>query len=122
MDVLFTTAAKIRAFSLALPGAEEAFPWGDRVVKVDGKVFVFLGAAERPEPGLGLSVKLPVSGPTALESGFGRPTGYGLGKSGWITLSYEPGDHPDAAQLCRWIEESYRAIAKKRRLAELDAR
>ena len=33
----------LRAHALAYPGAREAFPWGERVVKVGGKVFVFLG-------------------------------------------------------------------------------
>ena len=30
--------------ALSYPGAHEEFPWGERVVKVKGKVFVFLGA------------------------------------------------------------------------------
>ena len=34
---------KVRAFALSLPGAVEDHPWGEDVVKVRGKIFVFLG-------------------------------------------------------------------------------
>ncbi len=121
MGDLFSASAVIREYSLGLPGTTEAFPWGERVLKVDGKVFVFMGMAADTTARLSLSLKLPQSGPAALESGFGKPTGYGLGKSGWVSLAYEPGDRPEVATLLRWVEESYRAVAKKKRLAELDA-
>jgi len=56
--------AALRTFALKFPGAREEFPWGERVVKVGKKVFVFMGAAD--DGGFGLSVKLPESGPMAL--------------------------------------------------------
>jgi hypothetical protein len=46
---------RVRDFALSLPGAAEGFPWGERVVKAGGKVFVFLGADERG--GRGASVE-----------------------------------------------------------------
>ena len=48
---------RLREIALAYPGAREEFPWGERVVKVGKKVFVFMGMPEGG--GLGLSVKLP---------------------------------------------------------------
>ena len=63
---------------------------------------------------LGLSVKLPSSGEEALDLPFARPTGYGLGKSGWVTARFEPGDRPPFELLKDWITESYRAIAPKK--------
>jgi predicted DNA-binding protein (MmcQ/YjbR family) len=111
--------AELRALALGLPGATEEFPWGERVVKVDRKVFVFLGRDE-PHAGWGMSVKLPQSGAAALDQPFAEPTGYGLGKSGWVTASFEPGERPPLELLRGWILESYRAIAPKKRLAELD--
>ena len=33
----------LRDYALSFPGATEDFPWGERVAKVKGKVFVFLG-------------------------------------------------------------------------------
>jgi predicted DNA-binding protein (MmcQ/YjbR family) len=120
MSAFTSIAARLRSFALSLPEATEHFPWGERVVKVRGKVFVFLGHDATVEQEVGMSVKLPASRDAALESGFGTPTGYGLGKSGWVTLDYKAGDRPDVEQLCRWIEESYRAVAPKKVVAELD--
>ena len=76
-----------------------------------GKVFVFLG---RPESGVAISVKLPQSGLLALQLPFASPTGYGLGRAGWVTASFGPRARVPVALLCQWIEESYRAVAPKR--------
>ena len=54
------TEAALRAFALRFPGAREEFPWGERVVKVGKKVFVFMGTAD--DGGFGLSVKLRTIG------------------------------------------------------------
>ena len=48
----------------------------------------------------------------ALLLPFAEPTGYGLGKSGWVSARFE-GTSPPLPVLCRWIDESYRAIAPK---------
>jgi predicted DNA-binding protein (MmcQ/YjbR family) len=101
--------AALRAHALGYPGAREEFPWGERVVKVGKKVFVFLGMDEGDE--LGLSVKLPSSGPMALLLPFATPTGYGLGKSGWVSARFGPSDDPPIGLLREWIDESYRAVA-----------
>ena len=53
---------------------------------------------------------------------FTSPTGYGLGRGGWVTSAFEPGDDPPVDILCDWIEESYRAVAPKKLVAELDSR
>ena len=108
----------LRAIALSYPGAHEAFPWGERVVKVRGKVFVFMG---RLDGGLGLSVKLPGSASMALALPFASPTAYGLGKSGWVTARFAPREKPPLALLERWIDESYRAVAPKRLVAGLAA-
>jgi predicted DNA-binding protein (MmcQ/YjbR family) len=108
----------LRRFGLGLPGAHEDHPWGELVLKAKGKVFVFLG-----KPGLDLkfSVKLPESGERLLDQPFAEPTGYGLGKSGWVTLSFDGHDVPEVREMCAWIEESYRAVAPKTLVKELDA-
>jgi len=111
----------LREFALSFPGATEDFPWGERVAKVSGKVFVFLGLDPVPGSGMGLSVKLPVSREEALELPFAKPTGYGLGKSGWVSADFDPNDRPPLEILKAWIRESYRAVAPKKLLAELDA-
>lgn len=111
--------AQLCARALAYPGATEHFPWGERVVKVKGKVFVFLGRDDGDE--VGLSVKLPHSGEAAVSLPFCEPTGYGLGKAGWVTASFPKGKALPVALLAQWLDESYRAVAPKKLLAELDA-
>jgi predicted DNA-binding protein (MmcQ/YjbR family) len=110
----------LREFALGLPGAYEEFPWGECVVKVNKKVFVFLGINTDQDTGLSFSVKLPISGEDVLTLPFTEPTGYGLGKHGWVTVSFLPGEHPPIDVLRDWIVESYRAIAPKRLVAQLD--
>jgi len=109
--------AALRAFALRYPGAREEFPWGDRVVKVGKKVFVFMGTTE--DGGFGLSVKLPASGPMALLLPFATPTGYGLGKSGWVSARFAPSDAPPVGMLREWIDESYRAVAPRKLTARI---
>jgi predicted DNA-binding protein (MmcQ/YjbR family) len=108
--------ALLRTFALAYPDAVEEFPWGERVIKVRKKVFLFLG---RSDGGLSLSVKLPDSGLMALGLPFASPTGYGLGKSGWVTASFAPRARPPVDLLRRWVDESYRAVAPKKLVAAL---
>lgn len=110
----------LRAYALSLPHATEDFPWGERVAKVNGKVFVFLGTDPVPGGPMGLSVKLPESGQDALDLPFAKPTGYGLGKSGWVSTTFESGDDPPLAILKGWIRESYRAVAPKKLVTRLE--
>jgi predicted DNA-binding protein (MmcQ/YjbR family) len=106
----------LRKVALAYPGAYEEFPWGHRAMKVKGKAFVFM-ANEDEE--LSLSVKLPVSSAGALMLPFAEPTGYGLGKSGWVTARFGPRDDVPVPILRTWIDESYRSIAPRKLLDQL---
>lgn len=128
-------SAALRAYALSLPGATEHFPWGERVAKVAKKVFVFLGHADADQAtasaakaknigtpgGISLSVKLPSSRDAVLSLPFAEPTGYGLGKSGWVTLRFAPGERVPVGLIQTWIEESYRAIAPRKQVALLPA-
>ncbi|MEV5724935.1 MmcQ/YjbR family DNA-binding protein [Streptomyces pharetrae] len=115
--------AKVREFALGLPGAAEEFPWGESVAKVNKKVFVFLGVDDGSYP-LGVTVKLTddTAHAHALTAPGAEPAGYGLGKAGWVSVPLEPEGSPSVELLCDWVEESYRAIAPKRLIADLDAR
>jgi predicted DNA-binding protein (MmcQ/YjbR family) len=109
----------LRAYALSLPEAKEEFPWGDRVAKVKGKIFVFLGL--HGEAGsLSMSVKLPESSEAALEFPWAEPTGYGLGRAAWVSVRLTPKIKPPVEMFRAWIEESYRAVAGKRLARELD--
>lgn len=114
---------KVRVFALGLPGAAEDFPWGETVAKVNKKVFVFLGVDDGSHP-LGLTVKLrdEEAHAHALTSPGAEPAGYGLGRSGWVRIPLDGQGAPAAELLCDWVEESYRVIAPKKLVAELDAR
>ena len=109
---------RLLAAALAYPGAWEDHPWGENVVKVEKKVFAFfhVDAAE-----LSMSFKLPQSGSVALGLPFTAPTGYGLGKSGWVTSRFAAAARPPIDVLKSWIDESYRAVAPTKRLKELAA-
>jgi predicted DNA-binding protein (MmcQ/YjbR family) len=109
--------AAMRDRALGYPQSEEAFPWGERAVKVKGKAFLFmrLGDAE-----LSFSVKLPRTGIQALAMPFAKPTEYGLGKHGWVTVRLAKANRELMAQCMLWIDESYRAVAPKRVVAALD--
>lgn len=118
---------RVRGFALELPGAYEDFPWGESVVKVNRKIFVFLflghlvaGQGDSP-PTVTVKLTDPEAHAHAMSAPGALLTGYGLGRSGWVTIPLgEPGA-PDADLLCDWVEESYRTIAPKRLVAELDA-
>lgn len=113
-----TTRDRVRAFALSLPGASEDFPWGESVAKVNGKVFVFLGADTASGPHR-MTVKLEESHGHALSVEGAQPTAYGLGRSGWVTLPFRA--RGVTLELLRDLtEESYRIVAPKRLVAELD--
>ena len=115
-------AAALREFALGLPGAWEDFPWeDDRTAKVGKKVFAFLGAAEVGDDHR-ISVKLPESAEQALALACCEPTGYGLGRASWVTIAVAAPDSPPLEVLLDWVEESYRTIAPKTLVRELDAR
>jgi predicted DNA-binding protein (MmcQ/YjbR family) len=106
---------KVRAFALSLPEAFEDHPWGEDVAKVRGKIFVFLGTAG----GRRMTVKLEESHAHALSIEGAEPTGYGLGNSGWVTVPLRA-EGIDIKLLRDWVEESYRIVAPKRVVEELD--
>jgi predicted DNA-binding protein (MmcQ/YjbR family) len=119
-----STPSKLRArlleHALSFPEAREDHPWGESVAKVRTKVFVFFGRA-KPDGPLEFALKLPQSGTAVLDRGLGEPTGYGLGKSGWVTLQLYSGHEASWSELCKWVEESYRAVAPKTLVKNWDA-
>ena len=116
-----TTAAEvIRIYALGLPGTHEDFPWGESVYKVDGKVFVFAGSGSELKDRLSFSVKLKQTAVDALQTPGATPTGYGLGRHGWVSFRFVAGAVPSKDVLLAWVDESYRSVAKKRRIKELD--
>jgi predicted DNA-binding protein (MmcQ/YjbR family) len=111
--------AELLDFALALPEAWEDQPWaGDTVAKVGKKVFVFFG--DPTDKSRSFTVKLRDSHDEASAMDWTSDPGYGLGRGGWLTVT-APEDAP-MELLEAWIVESYRAVAPKRLIAELDQR
>lgn len=115
-DRLFTKTdeafAAIMAAGLKLPEAWEDHPWGETVLKVRKKVFVFLNGSKQGV--FALSVKLPRSAEYALLHPFASKTGYGLGNSGWVTCEFKDGDEIPVDMLIEWMEQSFCAVAPKK--------
>lgn len=118
-DPFATAETFLRDRALRYPEATEDFPWGHRAIKVKAKIFVIL---DHTNGVLSATVKLPDSNSYALMQPYAEKTGYGLGKSGWVTCRFNPGDDPPLDLLEEWIEESYRAVAPKKLILALNAR
>jgi predicted DNA-binding protein (MmcQ/YjbR family) len=114
VDLLALEAA-LRDQALSYPETSEHFPWGERVVKVGSgaspKIFVFLSHWQE---GLNITLKLPQSRDFALLFEACAPSGYNLGKSGWITTRLFAETEFDTDLLRGWLEESFRTVAPKR--------
>jgi predicted DNA-binding protein (MmcQ/YjbR family) len=117
-DPLAAAEEFLRGRALAFPEAAEEFPWGHRAIKVKKKIFLIL---DRADGVLSVTVKLPDSGAYALMQPYAGPTGYGLGKSGWVSCRFNAGDEPPLDLLEEWLEESYRAVAPKKLVLKLNA-
>ena len=75
---------ELEQFALSLPDAWADNPWGDRVVKVGKKIFVFLSSDSSERSAL--TVKLPESRDHGLSFDGAILPGYGLGKHDWVTV------------------------------------
>ena len=125
---------EVRAFALSLPNAAEDFPWGEAVVKVEkrdadpppwrrhlvhGPMFVWLGRRDADDPAV--CVRLERSYDVAVAvAGAERTTISGLGQWGWLTVRLARA--PSVSVVCDWVDESYRRVAPKKLVAELDRR
>jgi predicted DNA-binding protein (MmcQ/YjbR family) len=121
----------VRKFALHLPAAAEDFPWGEAVIKVErrdvappswrrglvhGPMFLWLG--RRDVKSHVVHVKLTSCYDQAVEmAGAVRTAASGLGQWGWLTVAL---GSVDVDLMCDWVEESYRNIAPKNLVAQLD--
>jgi predicted DNA-binding protein (MmcQ/YjbR family) len=108
----------LRDTALEYPHTEEAHPWGETAIKVKGKTFLFMRLAPAE---LSFSVKLPKSGIQALALPFVKPTEYGMGKHGWVTVRVAKVTKALESQFIDWLDESFRAVAPKKVLDAHDA-
>lgn len=104
---------KLIKSALTYPEAVLEHLWGHDAVKVKGKMFATFGGEANAAGEFSLTVKLPVSSEMALTLPWVEPTGYGLGKSGWVTARLKRGDDFEIDTMKGWIDQSYRAVAPK---------
>jgi len=106
---------RLEAIVAALPEAErvDVAEWGDHpTFRVAGKNFVFSDQVAQH-----LSVKLTKEEAAAVVATDPtvEPTGYGLGRHGWVSLSVDEGAGDDRwQQVEEWVRTSYTLVAPKR--------
>ena len=110
---------ELRAWGLShFPGAHTKSPWpGHGDLAVNDKTFAYLSIEGEP---FSISCKLPQSSSVALMLPMCTPTAYGLGKSGWVSATFDDKTPPPLDMLKQWIDESYRAQAPKKLLKQLE--
>lgn len=117
MTTLKAAKAQLLKYALAKPGATLDHPWGENVAKVRGKVFVFFGL--ETSPGV-MGVKLTDALLYAKSLPYVETMGYGLGKSGWVSVNAPKGALP-LKMFEDWIDESYANVAPKRKAAPISS-
>ncbi len=104
----------LRAVAMALPETDEGTSCVNRAFKVRKKNFLFLGEKDGE---IRFMAKLTDSLDTAAAMDDPRVD---VGKFGWVTLRFAP-DDPVAPELLEgWVLESFRALAPKTVLRQLD--
>ncbi len=107
----------LRKIALTYPESHEDHPWDHVAIKVRKKMFLILAGTKDT---LSVTCKLPRTGKEALLLPFTEPTGYGLGKHGWVSANFERGAEPPVSVLVDWIDESFRTVAPKTVVKLLD--
>jgi predicted DNA-binding protein (MmcQ/YjbR family) len=102
----------------SLPGTQEDWPWGSIHCKVDGKIFVGWGRDEEGTMVLGIRTDLDQQAALVKSDPRFSIAKY-VGKYGGMDMKLGP--KPDWAEVEQFIVQSYRIIAPKKRLKELDA-
>jgi predicted DNA-binding protein (MmcQ/YjbR family) len=118
-DKKLSNMQRIEGIALQLPEAirVDIEAWeGEPTFRVNGKNFIF-----SDHDATGISVKLPKDEAAAVVASDANvePTGYGLGRHGWISVHIGP--RASAArwqEIAEWITTSYTLVAPKR-LAKL---
>ena len=106
-------AKKLRAAALRYPDTVEDFPWDHHAYKAPNKkAFLFLTGLG--DGGFTCSMKLPYRNYEALKLNGAEPTGYGMGKYGWVSFTFAAKAKPPLARLIDYLDESWRAVAPKK--------
>lgn len=110
---------EIRKLATAYPDLTEGTSCAKVAFKVKGKSFVFV---EQKDGEWNAMVKLDASLADAKARQKKQPNNISVGNHGWTTLKFKNGKGPPKTVLRRWIDESFRLLAPKKVVAELDSK
>lgn len=113
----FAASERLRTQALELPEVEEGSSCVNRAFKAAGKNFAFVGERRGD---CTLRLKLSDALPEVERLAETQPERFQVGTGGWTLVVFPPDDPPGPDQTERWITESYRLLAPKRLVAELD--
>ena len=105
---------------MTYPEVSESPSCINRSFKARKKGFLFLG--EKDTGALRLMVKLGSGAESAKAVAGVNPDGWSVKGPGWITGNFTDEEAPPLDVMTDWIDESYRLLAPKTLVAELDAR
>ncbi|MEL7157602.1 MAG: MmcQ/YjbR family DNA-binding protein [Actinomycetota bacterium] len=106
----------LRAHALSFPEVHEGTSCVNRAFKARTKNFLFLGEKE-DEYRIMLRLENSVAEARKLVADHDRWT---IGNTKWVTMLFGPDEAPPSGLVERWIEESYRTLAPKKLVRELD--
>jgi len=112
------THDRLLAIVLTLPGAYEDHPWGSIHCKVQEKIFVGWGRHDDGKMSLGFKTDKSLQSMLIASDKRFTMAKY-VGKHGWVDMALGP--KPNWDEVEQFIVESYRLIAPKKLLKELDA-
>lgn len=112
-------ARELQAFASTYPEVTESPSCVNRSFKARKKGFMFLG--EKPDGTLRLMVKLDDGVGSAESVADADPDGWNVAGPGWITGNFTDATAPPIETMKDWIDESYRLLAPKTLVKQLDA-
>jgi hypothetical protein len=113
-----TVAQELQAFASTYPEVSESPSCVNRSFKARKKGFMFLG--EKPDGSLRLMVKLDEGAASAMKVAENHQEWRVTGP-GWVTGIFTDETAPPVETLTAWIDESYRLLAPKTLVEELDS-
>lgn len=111
-------ARQLQEFATGYPEVSESPSCVNRSFKARKKGFMFLG--EKETGIVRLMVKLDEGIDSAQKVAQANPDEWKVGGPGWITGNFTDATAPPVATMTEWIDESYRLLAPKALVKELD--
>jgi predicted DNA-binding protein (MmcQ/YjbR family) len=108
---------RLLAIVTSLPGAYEDRPWGSVHCKVAGKIFVGWGRHDDGNMSIGFKTDKTLQSMLIASDPRFKMAAY-VGKHGWVDMNLGP--KPNWGEVEQFVVESYRMIAPKKLVKELD--